>query len=169
MTIPIEDGTAAGVLDVRHHYFEFIPEEQGDRRPARDCRSDRPDRRAKLFHRADDGRRTLSLQHFRPGPLRRLSWPGSADRVPQQGGSLLKPYWRKAFRTPGDRRCRGGPATVGVHLRSYLADCRRGMILPYYSLLVEESDLTSPAIQRTAGQLPSSMELGPERRVCQQA
>ncbi len=31
MTIPIEDGTAAGVLDVRHHYFEFIPEEQADR------------------------------------------------------------------------------------------------------------------------------------------
>jgi hypothetical protein len=31
MTIPVEDGTAAGVLDIRHHYFEFIPEEQGDR------------------------------------------------------------------------------------------------------------------------------------------
>ena len=31
MTIPIEDGTPAGILDVRHHYFEFIPEEQGDR------------------------------------------------------------------------------------------------------------------------------------------
>jgi GH3 auxin-responsive promoter len=30
MTIPIENGTPAGVLDIRHHYFEFIPEEQGD-------------------------------------------------------------------------------------------------------------------------------------------
>ena len=29
-TIPIADGTPAGVLDIRHHYFEFIPEEQGD-------------------------------------------------------------------------------------------------------------------------------------------
>jgi hypothetical protein len=29
MTIPIEDGTPAGVLDIRHHYFEFIPEDQG--------------------------------------------------------------------------------------------------------------------------------------------
>ena len=37
MTIPIEDGTAAGVLDIRHHYFEFIPEEQGDSRRARDA------------------------------------------------------------------------------------------------------------------------------------
>jgi len=31
MTIPINDGTPAGVLDVRHHYFEFIPEDQADR------------------------------------------------------------------------------------------------------------------------------------------
>jgi hypothetical protein len=30
MTIPIADGTPAGVLDFRHHYFEFIPEAQGD-------------------------------------------------------------------------------------------------------------------------------------------
>jgi hypothetical protein len=30
MTIPIEDGTAAGVLDIGHNYFEFIPEDQGD-------------------------------------------------------------------------------------------------------------------------------------------
>ncbi|HEY2159062.1 MAG TPA: GH3 auxin-responsive promoter family protein, partial [Isosphaeraceae bacterium] len=29
-TIPLEDGTPAGVLDVQHNYFEFIPEEQGD-------------------------------------------------------------------------------------------------------------------------------------------
>jgi GH3 auxin-responsive promoter len=31
MTIPIEDGTPAGLLDIRHHYFEFIPEDQADR------------------------------------------------------------------------------------------------------------------------------------------
>ncbi len=30
MTIPIDDGTPAGLLDIRHHYFEFIPEEQAD-------------------------------------------------------------------------------------------------------------------------------------------
>lgn len=36
MTIPIEDGTAAGVLDIRHHFFEFIPEDQIDS-PDPDC------------------------------------------------------------------------------------------------------------------------------------
>jgi hypothetical protein len=30
MTVPIDDGTPAGLLDIRHHYFEFIPEEQSD-------------------------------------------------------------------------------------------------------------------------------------------
>src|SRR5260370_13553594 len=30
MTIPIDDGTRAGILDIRHHYFEFIPEEASE-------------------------------------------------------------------------------------------------------------------------------------------
>jgi hypothetical protein len=30
-TIPIQDGTPAGVLDIRRHYFEFIPEDQAER------------------------------------------------------------------------------------------------------------------------------------------
>jgi hypothetical protein len=30
MTIPMQDGTAAGILDVTTHYFEFIPEAEGD-------------------------------------------------------------------------------------------------------------------------------------------
>ena len=30
MTIPLTDGTASGVLDITTHYFEFIPEDEGD-------------------------------------------------------------------------------------------------------------------------------------------
>jgi hypothetical protein len=30
MTIPLEDGTSSGVLDITTHYFEFIPEEEAD-------------------------------------------------------------------------------------------------------------------------------------------
>jgi hypothetical protein len=30
MTIPLDDGTPAGVLDITSHYFEFIPEAEGD-------------------------------------------------------------------------------------------------------------------------------------------
>ncbi len=31
MTIPIDDSTPAGILDIWHHYFEFIPEDQADK------------------------------------------------------------------------------------------------------------------------------------------
>ena len=31
MTIPVRDGTPAGILDIRHHYFEFVPEDQAGR------------------------------------------------------------------------------------------------------------------------------------------
>jgi GH3 auxin-responsive promoter len=30
MTIPLEDGTSSGVLDITTHYYEFIPESEGD-------------------------------------------------------------------------------------------------------------------------------------------
>ena len=30
MTIPLHDGTSAGILDFAHHYFEFIPEDEAD-------------------------------------------------------------------------------------------------------------------------------------------
>ncbi len=30
MTIPLSDGTPSGVLDITSHYFEFIPEDEGD-------------------------------------------------------------------------------------------------------------------------------------------
>ena len=113
MTIPIEDGTPAGVLDVRHHYFEFIPEDQADREDARDGRGDRPDRGAKLLHRADHRRRALPIQHLRPGPLRRLPRPRSADRIPEQGRSLLEPDRREAVRASGDRRRASRPAANG--------------------------------------------------------
>src|SRR5262249_29402362 len=32
MTIPVSDSTPAGVLDVTTHYYEFIPESEGDSR-----------------------------------------------------------------------------------------------------------------------------------------
>ena len=51
MTIPIEDNTPAGILDVRHHYFEFIPEDQIDR--------DEPE--TALAHELIEGRRYFIL------------------------------------------------------------------------------------------------------------
>jgi hypothetical protein len=46
MTIPVDDGTPSGVLDITTHYFEFIPEEDGDR----------PDPRVLAAHEVEEGR-----------------------------------------------------------------------------------------------------------------
>ena len=64
MTIPIEDGTPAGVLDIRHHYFEFIPEDQGDRAEPETVEATDLIEGQELLHRADDRRRPLPLQHL---------------------------------------------------------------------------------------------------------
>ena len=72
MTIPIEDGTPAGLLDIRHHYFEFIPEDQADREQPETVEAHRADRGPQLLHRPDHRRGPLPLQYLRPRPLRRL-------------------------------------------------------------------------------------------------
>ena len=77
MTIPIEDGTPAGILDIRHHYFEFIPEDQVDRDEPETVEAADLDRGPALLHPADDGRGAVSLPDPRPGPLRRLPRPGA--------------------------------------------------------------------------------------------
>ena len=63
MTIPIDDGTPAGLLDIRHHYFEFIPEEQAEFAEPDTLEADRAGRRPELLHRAHDGRGPLPVQY----------------------------------------------------------------------------------------------------------
>ena len=126
MTIPIEDGTPAGILDIRHHYFEFIPEDQADRERARDGRGRRADRGPALLHPAHDRGRALPLPDPRPGPLRRLPRQGPADRVPEQGGALLEPDRREALRVPGGRRRQRGPAARWASGSARSCSCRPG-------------------------------------------
>ena len=76
MTIPLADGTSAGMLDFYHHYFEFIPVEEHDQAPAEHPGRPRAGSRQGLLHPAHDLRRTVSLRHSRRGPLRRLRGPG---------------------------------------------------------------------------------------------
>ena len=64
MTIPIEDGTPAGILDIRHHYFEFIPEEQADRDAPETVEAADLIEGQELLHRPDHRRRPLPLQHL---------------------------------------------------------------------------------------------------------
>ena len=141
MTIPIEDGTPAGILDIRHHYFEFIPEDQADREEPETVEAADLIEGRRYFILPDDGRRALPLPDPRPGPLRRLPRQGPADRVPEQGGALLEPDRREALRVPGGRRRRRGPAHDSGSGSARSCSCRPGAIRRYYTLLVEEADL----------------------------
>ena len=73
MTIPLSDGTPAGVLDVTSHYFEFIPEEEMEKSATDGAMRPRASRRPQLLHSADDGFRPISLRHPRRGARGRLS------------------------------------------------------------------------------------------------
>ena len=120
MTIPIEDGTPAGVLDIRHHYFEFIPEEQADRAEPETVEATDLIEGRNYFIVLDNRRRSVPLQHLRLGPVRRIPRQGTLDRVLEQGGALLKFNRRKAFRTSSDFGGRGRP-TVGRPAREVVS------------------------------------------------
>ncbi len=112
MTIPIEDGTPAGILDIRHHYFEFIPEEQAERaQPETVEATDLIEGRNYFILLTTAG----GLYRYNISDLVRCvgyHGQGALDRVLEQRGALLKSHRRKALGTSGDRRCRGGPALV---------------------------------------------------------
>ena len=101
MTIPFDDSTPAGILDITTHYFEFIPEAEVEQ-PAAD-RAGRP--RAPggrpLLHPAHDGVWPVPLSHPRRGARGRLPQPDAADRVPEQGGLYLEPDGREGIGVPG--------------------------------------------------------------------
>jgi len=157
MTIPIEDGTPAGVLDIRHHYFEFIPEDQVD------C--DEPD----TVEAVDlvEGRRYFILPTTAGGLYRYqihdlVRCAGFQGRAPlveflnkgahfsSMTGEKLSEFQVVAALTEAQR-------ITGLRLHSFLllptwADP------PFYTLLVEGDDLPSAeAADRLAGAADSAL------------
>ncbi len=114
MTIPIDDGTPAGLLDIRHHYFEFIPEEQADLEQPETLEATELFEGRNYFIVLTTAGGLYRYNISRPGPVRGISRTGAADRISQQGGALLKPHWREAFRTPGDRGRRSLPSACSA-------------------------------------------------------
>ena len=92
MTIPIEDGTPAGLLDIRHHYFEFIPEDQADREePETVEATELVEGRNYFIVLTTAG----GLYRYNISDLVRCVGyprPSAADRVPEQGGALTRAW-----------------------------------------------------------------------------
>ncbi len=110
MTIPVEDGTPAGILDIRHHYFEFIPEEQAASSSPETVEAAELIEGRNYFIVLTTAGGLYPLQYSRSGAVHGFSRPGTGPRVPQQGSSLLELDRRKALRTSGHRGGSGGPA-----------------------------------------------------------
>lgn len=144
MTIPVDDHTPAGVLDIRHHYFEFIPEEQAG--------LDSPEtvEASELI----EGRQYFILPTTAGGLyryqihdlVRCVGFHGKAPLIEflnkgahfsSMTGEKLSEFQVVAAVGEAQRR-------LGLHLRSFLLLPAWGEP-PSYQLLVEESDLPDAA------------------------
>jgi hypothetical protein len=144
MTIPIADGTPAGILDVRHHYFEFIPEEDGDR--------DQPD----TVEATDliEGRNYFIVMTT-AGGLYRYNISDLVRCVGYHGQAPLIEFLNKGAHyssLTGEKlsehqvigAVEAAQRAAGIHLKSYLL-LPTWDDPPFYSLLIEESDLARSA------------------------
>ena len=144
MTIPIEDGTPAGILDIRHHYFEFIPEDQADA-PSRETveAADLIEGQNYFIVLTTAG----GLYRYNIHDLVRcVGFHGQApdDRVPEQRGALLQPDRREALGAPGDRRRRGGPGGTRPSAE----------VVPPAPVVGRAAVLLAPGRERRPGQRP---------------
>jgi hypothetical protein len=140
MTIPIEDGTPAGLLDIRHHYFEFIPEEQADREEPETVEA------TELV----EGRNYFIVLTT-AGGLYRYNISDLVRCVGYHGSTPLIEFLNKGAHyssLAGEKlsehqviaAVQAAQRTAGCALKSYLLlPCWSEP--PYYSLLVEEDDL----------------------------
>jgi hypothetical protein len=144
MSIPVEDNTAAGILDIRHQYFEFIPEEQGDRAD--------PD----TVEAADliEGRRYFLLLTTAGGLYRYhihdlIACVGFQGKAPvieflNKGAHFSSLTGEKLSEFQVVAAISAAQRVLGLRLSSFLLLPTWGDP-PFYSLLIEESDLNGEA------------------------
>jgi hypothetical protein len=143
MTIPIEDGTAAGVLDIRHHYFEFIPEDQGDL-PQPECvdSTDLIEGRNYFIVLTTSG----GLYRYNISDLVRcVGYHGRAPLIEflNKGAHYSSLTGEKISEHQVVAAVEEAQRAARVRLRSYLL-APNWDDPPYYALLVEERDLAQP-------------------------
>ncbi|MDB5351040.1 MAG: auxin-responsive promoter-binding protein [Planctomycetota bacterium] len=154
MTIPIEDGTAAGILDIRHHYFEFLPEDQ----------IDKPEPETVEATDLIEGRRYYILPTTAGGLyryqifdlVRCAGFHGKAPLIEflNKGAHISSLTGEKLSEFQVVSAVNAATAALSFRLKSYLL-LPAWDEPPYYSLLVEEDDLPG---RGAADQLASEVE-----------
>ena len=149
MTIPIADTTSAGVLDIRHNIFEFIPADQ----------IDKPNPEMLLPHELKEGHDYFILLTT-PGGLYRYNihdmvrCKGFEGRAPlveflNKGAHFSSMTGEKLSEYQVVSAVNSAQKTLGIQLRSYLLLPVWGEV-PRYVLLVEASDLAGDNPARLA-------------------
>jgi len=159
-TIPIADGTAAGVLDIRHHYFEFIPEDQGDREDP------------EVVEAVDliEGRRYFLVPTTAGGLYRYMihdlvrcvGFEGKAPLIEflSKGAHFSSLTGEKLSEYQVVAAVNAAQRSLGVRLAAFLVLPSWGDP-PYYNLLVEEADIPDdPAAARLAAEVEEQLQRG---------
>jgi hypothetical protein len=157
MTIPIEDGTPAGLLDIRHHYFEFIPEDQSDREQPETVEA------TELI----EGR-SYFIVLTTAGGLYRYNISDLVRCVGYHGSTPLIEFLNKGahYSSLAGEKLSEHQVIAAVQAAQRGAGCALKSYLllpswsepPYYSLLVEEDDLDgADAIARLAAAVEAEL------------
>jgi hypothetical protein len=145
MTIPIDDDTSAGVLDVRHHYFEFIPQAQADREePETVEATDLVEGQNYFIVLTTAG----GLYRYHISDLVRcVGFCGEAPMIEflNKGAHYSSLTGEKISEHQVVAAVEAAQRSLGVHVSSYLL-VPIWDDPPYYALLIEEGDLAGAAI-----------------------
>jgi hypothetical protein len=153
MTIPLDDGTSSGVLDVTSHYFEFIPEEEVDR----------PQPVVLAAHELEEGRKyfillttAYGLYRYHIQDLVRVT--GFHNRTPlleflNKGAHIANLTGEKLSEHQVTRAMEGALAELDLTLTAYtVAPCWDDE-QPYYGLFVERNDFAGQNQERRLASL----------------
>ena len=156
-SIPLEEGSPAGVLDIRHHFFEFIPEDQVDR----------PDPDVLLAHELTVGGRYFLVPTTAGGLYRYMihdlvlcsGFEGKAPLIEflNKGAHFSSLTGEKLSEYQVVAAVNAAQKTLGVRLSSYLVLPSWGDP-PHYYLLIEEGDVPEgPAADRLANEVEDQL------------
>ncbi len=142
-TIPVEDGTPGGILDIWHHYVEFLPEDQVDREEPETIEA------TDLV----EGQRYFILPTTAGGLyryqihdlVRCIGFHGKAPVLEflNKGAHFSSLTGEKLSEFQVVSAVNTATHAMGMKLKSYLLLPTWGEP-PFYSLLVEDDDLTGP-------------------------
>jgi hypothetical protein len=158
MTIPVEDNTPAGILDIRHHFFEFIPEDQIGREEPETA----------LAHELIEGRHYFILPTTAGGLyryhifdlVRCAGFHGKAPVIEflNKGAHFSSVTGEKLSEFQVVAAVAAAQRRLGLRLTSFLLLPTWGDP-PYYSLLVEETDMgPPPGPERLAAEVDAELK-----------